>query len=132
MVYFPTTAGILTDIITRAILTNDTLNYKRHLEIQFGKYCQIHKEDNPHNSTRPRTRGDICVGPRGNKQSGFNFMTLVSMKKVVRRSWDEIPMPDTIIAQVNALFHGKSNDIDFVDSKKRPIVDINTTVVDDG
>ena len=59
-------------------------------------------------------------------------MTLVSMKKVVSRSWDEIPMPDTIIAQVNALVHRKSNDIDFVDSKKRPIVDINTTVVDDG
>ena len=78
-------------------MTGDTLNYKRHLTMPFGQYCQTHEEDTPRNSTRRHTRGDICVGPSGNKQGGFNFMTLGSMKNVVRRSWDALSMPNTVI-----------------------------------
>ena len=37
--YFPTNAGILKIISPRAIMTGENLNYKRHLEIYFGKYC---------------------------------------------------------------------------------------------
>ena len=69
----------------------------------FGQYFQIHEEETPHNSTIPRTRGDICMGPSGNKQGGFKFMTIVSMKKVLSQSWCAIPMPDTAIVKVNAL-----------------------------
>ena len=101
--YFPTTAGISTTISPREIVTGETLNYKRHLAILFGKYCQIHEEYTPHNSKMPCTRGDICIDPRGNKQGGFNFMSLGSIKNVERRSWDAIPMPDTVIARVNTL-----------------------------
>ena len=36
--YFPTTAGILTTISLRAIMTGDTLNYERHLAIHFVQY----------------------------------------------------------------------------------------------
>ena len=118
LVYFPTTDGILATISPRAIMTGKTLNYKRHLAIPFGQYCQIHEEEIPCNGTRPRTRGYICVGPRGNKQGGFKFMTLGSMEKVVRRSWDTIPMPVTVIELVNALGQGQPNDLDFLDSQK--------------
>ena len=130
--YLPTTAGILITISPRATMTGDTLNYRRHLEIIFGQYFQIHEEYTPHNIIRPHTRGDICMGPRGNKQGGFKFMTLGSMKKVVRQIWYEIPMPDTVIAQVNALKHGKPNDIDFLDRKKLPIGYIYIIGVDAG
>ena len=41
-------------------------------------------------------------------------------------------MPDTVIARVNALGQGKPNDIDFLDRKKRPIVELDITVVDAG
>ena len=84
--YFPTTSEILTNISPRAIMTGDNMNYKRHLSMPFGQYCQIYEEDTPRNSTRPCTRGAICMGPGGNKQGGFNFITLGSIKKVARRS----------------------------------------------
>ena len=96
-------------------MNGETLNYKRDLEIPFGKYFQIHEEENPHNSTRPRTRDAICMGTSGNNQGGFNFMTLRSMKKVVRRSWDALPIPNTVIVRVNALGQGNTNDLDFLD-----------------
>ena len=54
------------------------------------------------------------------------------MKKVVSRSWDEIPMPDTMIAQVNALGQGQPNDLYLPDQKKRPIGEIYITWVDAG
>ena len=42
--YFPVTAGISTTISPREIMTGETLNYKRHLAIPFGQYCQIYEE----------------------------------------------------------------------------------------
>ena len=41
-------------------------------------------------------------------------------------------MPDTVIARVNVLGHGKSNDLDFLDIKKHPIGDLEITGVDAG
>ena len=102
-------------------MTGETLNYKRYTAIPFGKYFQIHKEETPRNSTRPITRSAICMVPSGNKQGGFKFMTLGSMKKVVRRIWDELPMPDTVIAQVNTLGQGQPNDLDLLDRNIRTI-----------
>ena len=43
---------------------------------------------------------------------------------MVRRNWDKIPMPDTMIARVNALRQGQTNHIYFLDRKKRPIGDL--------
>ena len=52
------------------------------------------------------------------------------MKKVTRRSWYNIPMPDTVIYQVNTIIQGQPNDIDFLDHKKHPLVDIEITGMD--
>ena len=61
------------------------------------------------------------MGPIWNKQGGLNFMTLGFMKKMVSQIWYVIPMTDTMISQVNVLYQGQTNDIDFLDCKKRPI-----------
>ena len=41
-------------------------------------------------------------------------------------------MPDTVIARVNVLVQGQPNDLDFLDCKKRTIVDLDITGVDYG
>ena len=43
------------------------------------------------------------MGPSGNIQGGFKFMRLRSMKNITRRSWDMIPMTDTVIDWVKLL-----------------------------
>ena len=45
---------------------------------------------------------------------------------------DAILMPDTIIAQLNALDQGQPNDLQLCDSKKSPIKEIDIKGVDDG
>lgn len=79
-------------------MLGENLDFKKHLSLPFGQYCQVHEEDNPRNSQIARTKGAISMGPSGNLQGGFKFMTLNSGKKIVRRSWDAIPMPDVVIA----------------------------------
>ena len=125
-------AGILTNICPRAITTGDTLNYKRNRAISFGQYCQIHEEETPHNSTKLRIRGAICMGPRGKNKGEFKFITLGLMKKLVRGSWYTIPMPDTVIVQVHILDQGQHDDIDFLDHKNNTIGELKITGVDTG
>ena len=51
-------------------------------------------------------------------------------ENMVRQIWDTIPMPDTVIARVNALGQGQHNDIDLLYCKKRPIRELDITVLD--
>jgi hypothetical protein len=54
----------------------------------------VHEEIAPRNGMHPRTKGAIALGPSGNIQGGFKFMALDTGKKITRRCWDVIPMPD--------------------------------------
>jgi hypothetical protein len=51
-------------------MSGETLNYKKHLSLQVGQYCQVHEEDTLRNSQSPRTKGAISLGPSGNLQGG--------------------------------------------------------------
>ena len=105
-------------------MTGETLHYTKHLSLQIGQYFQVHEEDTPRNSQLPRAKGAICLGPSGNLQGGYRFMSLHSMKKIVRRSWDAIPMPDTVINRVNKLGKDKPLQLVFTDRSGRLIGDI--------
>jgi hypothetical protein len=78
-------------------MSGETLNYKKHLSLKLGQYCQVHEEENTQKSQIARTKGVISLGPSGNLQGGFKFMALNSGKKIVRRSWDVIPITDLVI-----------------------------------
>ena len=121
---FPGKAGISETLSPRAILTGESLDYKKHLALQPGEYCQVHEEDTPRNSQNPRTRGAICMGPSGNQQGGFKFMALNTGSKLVRRSWDRLPMPDTVIARVNYLGRDQPKQMTFTDRKGQLIGEI--------
>jgi hypothetical protein len=95
--FFPMKGGVSDTLSPKTIMSGKTLDYKKHLSLQIGQYCQVHEEDNPHNSQITRTKGAISLGPSGNLQGGLKFMALNSGKKIVRRSWDVIPMPDLMI-----------------------------------
>jgi hypothetical protein len=123
--YFLMKGGVSDTLLSpKTILSGETLDYKKHLHLQIGQYCQVHKEDTPRNSQWPRTKeGAICLGPSGNLQGGFKFMALSSGKKIIRRSWDAIPMPDTVIACVNALGSDQPEQLIFTDRHGRLIGD---------
>ena len=128
--HFPVKGGVSDTLSPNTIMTGETLNFMKHLSLQIGQYCQVHEEDTPRNSQLPRTKGAICLGPSGNVQGGYKFMSLSSMKKIVRRSWDAIQMPDTVIARVNVLGKDQPEQFVFTDRNGRPIGDIERPGVD--
>jgi hypothetical protein len=61
----------------------ETLDYKKHLSLQVGQYCQVHKEDTLCNSQSPRTKGAILLGPSGGNLPGrYKFMALNIRNKI--------------------------------------------------
>ena len=57
-------------------------------------------------------------------------MSLHSTKKINRTIWDAIPMPYTVISQVNELAKGEPEHFIFTDRKGRIIEDAELTGVD--
>jgi hypothetical protein len=111
-------------------MSGETLDFKKRLSLQIGQYCQVHEEDTPRNSHVAHTKGAIFLGPSGNLQGGFKFMALNSGKKIVRRSWDVIPMPDVVIDRVNELGKDQPRLMTFTDRHGRLIEDMEIPVVD--
>ena len=101
--FFPTKGGISDTLSPKTTMSGKTLDHKKHLAVAIGQCCQVHEEEHPRDSQLPRTRGAICLGPSGNLQGGHKFMALNAGKRIARRSWDIIPMPDAVTARVNAL-----------------------------
>jgi hypothetical protein len=112
-------------------MSGEILDYKKHLSLQVGQHCQVHEEDTPHNSQSPRTKGAILLGPSGNLQGGYKSMALNTGKKITRRSWDVIPMPDMVIARVNALGTDQHERLIFTNRCRRPIGDVEIPAVMD-
>ena len=128
--YFPPKQGISTSLSPKTIMSGETLDYRKHLALQVGTYVQVHEEDNPRNSQVARTRGAIALGPSGNLQGGYKFMALNTGKKITRNSWDAIPMPDTVIARVNALGRDQPAHLIFTDRSGQLIGDVEIPGVD--
>jgi hypothetical protein len=97
LIFFPTKGGFSDTLSPKTIMSGETLDYKKHMSLQLGQYCQVYEEDNPCNSQISRTKGAISLGPSGNLQGGFKFIALKSDNKIVHRSWNVIPMPDLVI-----------------------------------
>jgi hypothetical protein len=130
LIFFPS-KGVVSDTLSpKTIMSGETLDFKKHLSLQIGQYCQVHEEDTPRNSQVARTKGTISLGPSGNIQGGFKFMDLNSGKKIVRRSWDVIPMPNVVINRVSELGKDQPRLVTFTDRHGRLIGDMEIPVLD--
>jgi hypothetical protein len=127
---FPTKGGVSDTLSPKTIMSGETLYFKKHLSLQIGQYCQVHEEDTPQNSQVARTKGEISLGPSGNVHGGFKFMALNSGKKIVRCSWDMIPLPDVVINRVNELGKDQPRLMTFTDRHGRLIGDMEIPGVD--
>ena len=112
---FPPKGGASDILSPRTIMSGETLDCKKNLVLRIRQHCQVHQEDTLRNSQLPRTKGAIALGPGGNIQGSFKFVALDSGKKITRRSWDVIPMPDAVITRVNELGRDQPEQLVFAD-----------------
>ena len=128
--YFPLKGGVSAILIPKTIVAGDKPHCKRLIGLNIGQYFQVHEHEDPRKRQVPRTKGTVCLGPSGNEQGGFQFMSLNLTKNITRRSWYTILMPDTIIACVNKITCNEPNQFIFTYRRGHPIGDANITVVD--
>jgi hypothetical protein len=128
--FFSTKSGVSENLSLKTNMAGETLDFKNHLSLQIGQYCQVHEEETPRNSQIARTKGSISLGPSGNIQGGFKFMALNSGKKIVRRSCNIIIMPYIVLTRVNALGSDQPHHMTFTDRHGRLIGDTDIPRVD--
>jgi hypothetical protein len=119
---FPTSNGISADFSPRKIILRHHLSYKRHCRAPFGACCKTHEDNAPINSMRSRALPAICLGPTGNLQGRYHFLNLVTGSVIKPRTFDELPVPQSIIDHVTALAakSGVSSNLIFADSCRVP------------
>ena len=71
--------------------------------MDFGEYAEVHYETSPANILKLRTRKCLGILPTGNLQGTYKFLYLTTVKKLNKRAWTPIPIPDAIIKRVEYL-----------------------------
>jgi hypothetical protein len=100
------------------------VDFKKDLRIGFGEYAEVF---NPYsdNSMSPRTIAGIALGSSGNVTGSVKFLSLDTLRTITRDQFIILPIPDTVISQMNQLAasDGDSNIIDDTDSSEDPNLD---------
>jgi hypothetical protein len=84
-------------------MTGIQFDYQKHCRLQFGSYVQEHQEPSPTNTQAAQTVGAICLGPTGNIQGSYKFLNLRTGKRITRRRWTQLLMPQEVIDRVDQL-----------------------------
>ncbi len=61
----------------------------------------MHTDPDIMNTMEPRTKWGICLGPTGNMQGSYKFMSLSTGKKIVRCKFTEMPITESVMNQMD-------------------------------
>ena len=100
---FPVKSGISKKWSPQELVSQTKLDAKLLCRSPFGSYCEMHIDLDITNTLEPRTNWAICMGPTGNLQGSYKFLSLATGKKVTRRRFTEMPVTEAVIKQVEAL-----------------------------
>lgn len=81
----------------REIFTGKKIDFKTDCKTEFGAYCQVHEDNEVTNSMASRVTGAIALGPTGNAQGSYKFISLSTWRIIIRRSFDVLPMPSEVM-----------------------------------
>ncbi len=98
---FPVKSGVSEKWSPRELISRHKLDAKLHFKTPFGAYCEVHTDPDITNTMEPRTKRGICLGPIGNMQGSYKFMSLSTGKKIVRRKFTEILMTESVMNQID-------------------------------
>ena len=100
--------GVSKVMSPEAIIKGREMNVALHCRIPFGGYAQVYaRQVNTNNVMVSRTVGGISLGPTGNMQGTYKFISLETNRIIKGRKFTVLPMPDDVITTVNKL--GKDN-----------------------
>jgi hypothetical protein len=65
-----------------------------------------------------RSTPAIVLGPTGNQQGTYKFLSLTTGKKIKRQQMTKYPMPDSVVKQVKKLAHRAVGTFDFTERNR--------------
>ena len=74
-----------------------------------------------------RTLGAITLGPDKSARGGYHFMNLNTGRKIHRRTWTPLPMPDEVIVRVEQLGKKDKQPKLLVNTDKKGDVPVNSS-----
>ena len=105
----------------RTLLHLDPLNYDHECRYTFGEYVQAPNERSIRNDMGIRTLDCIYVRPSGNRTGGHEVFHLATKRVITRHTLTSVPMPDAVIAQVEAM--SKIKGLKMLTRQGRPLFD---------
>ena len=81
-------------------MTGKTLDWKKMCKLTFGAYAQVHEDRNITNTFMEWTRKAICLGPTGNVQVTYNFISLRTGKNIIHGQLTDVPTPTIVMKRV--------------------------------
>jgi hypothetical protein len=107
-------------------MTGTALDFNKHCQIPFGAYAEVHEDRNITNTMSERTQPAICLGPTANFQGSYKVLSLQTGKRITRKQFKELPVPDSIIKRVEAMAEHEQQDktITFSDRSGNEITNI--------
>jgi hypothetical protein len=118
---FPVKSGISQKWSPQELVSKHKLDAnKLHCLAPFGSYCEVHLDPELTNTLKPRAKWAICImGPMGNLQGSYKFLSHATEKKATRRKFTEMPVTGAVIKQVKemAMKNGAVRGINFKDRK---------------
>jgi hypothetical protein len=82
---FPVKSGASAKWGPRELVSRHWLDAKLHCKTPFWAYCKMHTDPDITNIIEPRTKWRICMGPTGNLQGSYKFMSLTNGKEITAR-----------------------------------------------
>lgn len=120
---FPAKGGISEYYSPDMILSRRNLDYNKYCTIERGAYVQASTDNNPTNTTMPRTIDAIYLRPAPNLQGGHELMDLQSGLKITRPKVTQCAMTNTVIRRVEELAARQGHKtLKFFNRKKEEII----------
>ena len=73
---FPVKSGVSKQFSPQEIILRWQLDIKKHCQVMFGEYYEVHNELDPTNTQVPRTHEAFSLGPTGISQGTVKFSVL--------------------------------------------------------
>jgi hypothetical protein len=97
---FPDKSGVSEKWRLMELILHHWLDVKLHCKTSFRAYCEMHTDPDITNTMERRTKWGICMGPTGNLQGSYKFMSLTPGKKIARHKFTEMLMTEAVMKQI--------------------------------
>ena len=95
--------GVFKSISHHSLLRGRHVDFVVHCRIPVGAYYEVHEELNTSNTSESMATEAIALGPNGNLQGRYFYLSFKTRKQFYRRNWTKLPVTPEVIKLVEEM-----------------------------